>query len=88
VLLRSFANFPTSAEVFRYDAAAALPDDPEFPEFPVFPDIPELPEDPVEELDPDEQAAKDRLTASSEITAIFFMGFLLFGYYKFSFTGL
>ena len=81
MLLRSFANFPTSAEVFRYDAAAALPDDPEFPEFP---DIPELPEDPVEELDPDEQAAKDRLTASNEITAIFFMGFLLFDHYKFS----
>ena len=33
MLLRSFANFPTSAEVFRYDAAAALPDDPEFPYF-------------------------------------------------------
>ena len=64
MLLRSFANFPTSAEVFRYDAAAALPDDPEFPEFP---DIPELPEDPVEELDPDEQAAKDRLTASKRV---------------------
>jgi hypothetical protein len=84
VPLRSFANFPTSAEVFRYDAAAALPDDPEFPDIPEFPVFPELPEDPVEELDPDEQAAKDRLTANSETTAIFFMGFLSFDYYEFS----